>query len=167
MSKWIRKTSLLAVKMIFICQSFSSAYAALYDNLQVIVNVISTPDCTINGGNTIVVNFGPNVMTTRVDGTNYLQNIEYTLTCTNYFTNAMRMQISGTASSFNSQALNTDKTNLAIAIKNNGGAYSVNNWINFDYPNKPALSAVPIKRPGYDLTGGTFNATATMTIEYR
>ncbi|CAI1115144.1 Minor fimbrial protein prsF precursor [Serratia proteamaculans] len=138
------------------------------ENMQFFGTLIEPPPCVINGDQPIEINFGDDVMTTRVDGSAYKKMpVSYTLTCSSPATNALRMQIEGTAAAFSSQQLGTDKTNLGIALLNNGAALGVNRWFNFTYPAKPVLEAVPAKNPAGALTGGAFNATATMKIDYR
>ncbi|VTP83596.1 fimbrial subunit [Proteus vulgaris] len=80
-------------------------------------NVIAPPPCLINDGKMIEVNFGE-VMSTRIDGTNYKQPVHYTATCQKMPTNAMKVYITGSATGFDSNALQTDITGL-------GGAYFI------------------------------------------
>ncbi|CAI0906165.1 fimbrial protein [Serratia proteamaculans] len=138
------------------------------ENMRFFGTLIEPPPCVINGDKPIEVNFGNDVMTSRVDGTSYKKMpVPYTLNCTGTATNALRMQIEGTAAGFNNQWLNGNKTNFAIALLKDGAAQGVNRWFNFTYPAVPVLEAVPAKNPAGALTGGTFNATATMKIDYR
>lgn len=142
--------------------------SAQAENMRFFGTLIEPPPCVINNSQPIEVNFGNDVMTSRVDGTSYKKMpVTYTLSCTGNATNALRMQIEGTAAAFNSQWLNGNKTNFAIALLNNGAALGVNRWFNFTYPVVPVLEAVPAKNPTGALTGGAFNATATMKIDYR
>lgn len=132
--------------------------------INVTVTVIA-PTCVINNGRPIEVDFGNNVMTTRVDGNNYMKSVDYTLECDSGFSNAMKMQIQGTAASNN--GLSTNKSDLAIAFLNNGVALPLNTWFNFTWPNKPNLQAVPVKSGNQALTGGDFSAAATMMVDYQ
>lgn len=142
--------------------------SAQADNMRFYGTLIEPPPCVINGNQPIEVNFGDDVMTSRVDGTSYKKMpIAYQLNCTGLFNNALRMQIEGIGAGFNNKLLNTNKGNLAIALLNNGTALGVNSWFNFTYPTKPTLEAVPAKNPTGALTGGAFSATATMKIDYR
>lgn len=129
--------------------------------------MIEPPPCIINGGSPINVDFGNEVMTTRVDGKNYIKDVTYSLQCTGATSKALRMQIKGTGAGFDSTKLATDKADLAIALTANGDALPVNQWLNYNDPTKPALKAVPVKKDGATLTGGAFKATATMMIDYQ
>ncbi|HBV9912366.1 TPA: pilus assembly protein [Klebsiella aerogenes] len=43
--------------------------------------LVDPPPCTINGDQPVRVNFGDNIGVNRVNGTNYIQSVEYHLTC--------------------------------------------------------------------------------------
>lgn len=63
-----------------------------------LVNVrvtVLSPPCVINGGQPIEVNFGDEVMTTRIDGSNYRRPVNYTLTCNGQSSNALKLQVQG------------------------------------------------------------------------
>ncbi len=138
------------------------------ENMQFFGTLIEPPPCVINGDQPIEINFGDDVMTNKVDGLAYKKMpVSYSLTCDGPVTNALRMQIEGTAAAFSTQQLRTDKTNLGIALLSNDAPLGVNKWFNFTYPTAPKLQAVPAKNPAGALTGGGFNATATMKIDYR
>lgn len=130
------------------------------------VAVLAPPPCVINDDQPIEVEFGE-VMTTRVDGTNYRQNVNYTLSCTGATANAMKLQVQGTGAGFDSKVLRTQKTGLGIALLQGGSRWSVNSWLNFTYPNRPVLAAVPVKQDGITLSGGEFTAGATMKVAYQ
>lgn len=131
------------------------------------VTVNAGPSCVINNNGPIELEFGSAVLTTEVDGSNYKKPINYTLTCTGNTSNAMKMQISGTGATFDAEALQTDKADLAIALFNGGTQQPVNSWFNFTYPNKPVLTAAPVKKAGIRLVGGEFSAAATMKVDYQ
>lgn len=132
------------------------------------VTVVEAPPCVINNNQTIEVNFG-NVMTSRIDGSNYEQTLYYTLSCTGNASNALKMQIVGTqaGSGFTGNVLQTDAAGLGIALRNGGSAMALNSWTNFTYPTLPVLTAVPVRAAGAGLSGGDFSASATMRVEYQ
>ncbi|WP_252960653.1 fimbrial protein [Serratia entomophila] len=130
------------------------------------VTVLSPP-CVINGGRTIEVDFGDSLIITRVDGNNYTKAVDYTLTCTGNSSNAMKLQVMGNPTAFEPGALQTSVADLGIALKANGGALAVNEWLDFTYPNAPQLQAVPVKRAGATLAGGEFTAAATLRVDYQ
>ncbi|WP_447875004.1 fimbrial protein [Serratia fonticola] len=146
---------------------FSNMPALALTTVTVSVTIFVTPKCVINNNNPIEVSFTDAVMTTRVDGSNYLQPVTYSMTCTGQISNAMKMQIKGVDSGFGNGALQTTKDNLAISLVNGTTPVPVNSWLNFTYPNFPVLQAVPVKRLGTTLAGGVFAATATMVVEYQ
>ncbi|OQV36223.1 fimbrial protein [Serratia marcescens] len=130
------------------------------------VTVVAPPPCTINDDRPIEVDFG-DVMTTRVEGDNYRMPVNYTLSCTEASSNAMRLQVQGNGASFDGSVLRTNKTGLGIRLQQGDSKLAVNSWLNFTYPNVPALWATPVKQSGATLTGGEFTAGATMKVAYQ
>lgn len=130
------------------------------------VRVVAMP-CEINNNNLIEVNFGNDVMTTRVDGEYKKMPINYTLQCQGGASNAVRMLIDGQGAAFDGGVLKTNKSDFGIELLNSGKRLPINGWLNFTYPNQPTLEAVPVKRSGARLSGGAFSASATMKVEYR
>lgn len=135
--------------------------------LTLTVTIVAQPACVINGNNVIEVNFGDDIMTTRVDGSYKKMPIAYRVECTNMPNNAMKIQISGNGASWDSGALQTSQANLGVALLRNGNRVPLNSWLNFSYPNTPTLEAVLVKWPGLTLRGGAFSAGATMKVEYQ
>ncbi|EPZ8126183.1 fimbrial protein [Yersinia enterocolitica] len=132
--------------------------------------LIEPPNCTINSGKTIEVDFGNEVMTSRVDGKLYSKPIEHNLKCTNPELSAMKIQIKGTGAAFDSKSLKTTNENLAIEISADGKKLGANEWLDFDYKSEtsvPKLTAVPVKNKDKPLTGGDFSAAATMMFDYK
>ncbi|MGL1813972.1 UNVERIFIED_CONTAM: fimbrial protein [Serratia marcescens] len=130
------------------------------------VTVVAPPSCVINDDKPIEVDFGE-VMTTRVDGSNYRLPVTYTLDCKDAPSNAMKLQVQGAGADFDGTVLQTNKTGLGIELQQGDAKLPVNGWLNFTYPNKPELWAVPVKQNGATLTGGEFTAGATMKVDYQ
>lgn len=128
---------------------------------------VVAPPCEINNNNLIEVNFGNDVMTTRVDGEYKKMPIVYSLQCKGGTSGAVRMRIEGNGAAFDNKVLGTAKTDFGIALLNNGGRMPINTWLDFNYPDLPRLEAVPVKRAAARLSGGAFSAGATMKVEYR
>lgn len=129
--------------------------------------VIAPLSCVINDNQTITVDFGNDLVTTRVDGSNYMKTVDYTLVCKNNTSNAIKMKIEGSATSFNNSALQTEQADLGIELHAGGQPLPINSWLNFTYPNKPLLEAVPVKRTGGALEAGAFSAAATLMVDYQ
>nr|WP_315290279.1 fimbrial protein [Serratia proteamaculans] len=130
------------------------------------VTVVAPLPCVINDDRPIEVEFG-DVMTTRVDGTNYKIPVNYTLSCTGFSSNSMKLQVKGSGAAFDATVLQTNKTGLGIELRQGNSKLAVNNWLTFNYPNAPELWAVPVKQSGATLTGGEFSAGATMAVDYQ
>lgn len=126
--------------------------------------------CVINGNQDIPVDFGTDLLTTSIDGSNYQQPLSYTIDCTAADANTLRLQFTGTGASFDPTVLATDKTGLGIRLKSGSGAgtnLNLNTWLNFTRPDTPVLQAVPVQQSGITLTAGAFTATTTLVADYQ
>lgn len=129
--------------------------------------IIAPPPCVINSGTTLNVPFGNDLLTSRVNGVNYRRDVPYTVTCNSPFNNALTLELKGTGAAFDSAVLMTRKADLGVKLFVNGAAWPLNRVVNFTYPNIPVVQAVPVKRAGSKLTGGAFDATATLVVDYQ
>ncbi|MCS3512213.1 MULTISPECIES: fimbrial protein [Pseudomonas] len=129
--------------------------------------IIAPPPCVINGGSTLNVPFGNDLLTSRVDGVNYRRNVPYTVTCDAPFSNAMKLELRGTGASFDGRVLSTRNPDLGVKLFVNGTDWPLNAAVNFTHPNFPVVQAVPVKRAGSRLAGGAFDAAATLVVDYQ
>lgn len=132
---------------------------------------IVEPDCIINNDQQIVVDFGE-VLTTRIDGSNYETPINYTLSCTNLIRNTLKINLKGTVASFGDGKLFlTNVTGLGIRVLNASRTVLEPNTgtVNFTYADNspPALYAVPVAQANATLSNGAFNGSATMIFSYQ
>ncbi|SFN55244.1 Pilin (type 1 fimbria component protein) [Izhakiella capsodis] len=139
------------------------------DSLNVAVKAtIDIPPCIINGGAASDVDFGKELVTTRVNGSNYTTPIDYVLYCVGDTGSALRIQISGTGASFDPTVLQIPgQPNMAIEILNGTTKLPLNSWLNFTNGSPPVLQAVPVKKAGSQLTTGPFEASATLSVAYQ
>ncbi len=142
------------------------AGAASTNNVTVKITVVAPPPCIVNNNKVIDVDFGE-VMTTRVDGTNYRKQVNYTLACPNSSSKLVKLQIQGIGASFDSSVLKTSVNGLGIKLQKDSNKLPINSWLNFTYPNAPDLWAVPVMQTGTNLLAGDFTAGATMKIDYQ
>lgn len=148
--------------------------SAQADNV-LMVNITGTvtagPACTITGdiNNRIEVDFGNNLETTSIDGSNYTMPIPFTVVCTAN-TASLRLSFkSPSVSSFDSTLLATNFPDLGIKMLNpDGSTMNMNEWYQIPTPTSPTspgFKAVPVKRTGATLPGGFFGASATLEME--
>ena len=136
-------------------------------NLTLRATIIAPAPCVINSGSTLDVPFGNDLLTSRVDGVNYRRDVPYTVICDAPFSNALTLELKGAGAAFDSRVLVTRKPDLGIKLFVNGADWPLNTAVNFTYPNFPVVQAVPVKRAGSELTGGSFDATATLVVDYQ
>ncbi|OZY51348.1 fimbrial protein [Pseudomonas lundensis] len=133
-------------------------------NVTIRGTVVAPQVCVINGGSTLTVPFGDNLLTTRIDGIEYRRSVPYTVTCTGSPANAMTLTLTGSGASFDAQALATNNPDLGIKLYINGASWPLNTIIKFTYPTLPVMEAVPVKKAGSTLKGGAFSAVATLVV---
>ncbi|CAI1000229.1 fimbrial protein [Serratia fonticola] len=142
--------------------------AAPSASLVTVTVTVQAPPCVINGDRPIEVDFGDDVMTTRVDGYNYRQPVPYNLDCQGAASNEMTLEIQGMSAGFGLNVLGTDKANLGIAMMlSDGQQFPINKQIKFTYPNVIELVAAPVKFPGSTLKAGAFSAGAVLKVGYQ
>ena len=127
--------------------------------------VLAPPACTVNGGGTVSVDFGTDLLTLDIDGTNFSQRVKYSYDCkkSNVW---LKMRIDGTPF-INTDALDTSKSDLGIAFRANGTLLRIGQSLAFSSESAPFLIATPVKRSGSVLKGGPFFASATLVIEFQ
>ncbi|ELY3087889.1 fimbrial protein [Klebsiella aerogenes] len=134
--------------------------------LTVNVTVIAEP-CTINGGSPVVVNFGDDVLTTGVNGSNYIRDVDYNLACPDATNDDLKMTISGAGAGFDPTVLQGDQPALGIKLLSDGNPMPLNQPLNFNRNTPPHVQAVLVKDPAGTLVAGPMAVSATMTVEYQ
>lgn len=130
-------------------------------------HLIEQPPCVINGGELITVDFGNEVMTTRIDGQSYTQKAEFDLDCSAAVGNApLKLRVAGTKAGF-AEALDGGTQGLGIALSLDGQLLKPNDWQTFSSTVKPLISAVLVKDEAVILDGGIFRVLASLEMEYQ
>lgn len=130
--------------------------------------LVQAPSCEINEGQTIDVDFGDRVGVSKVDGVNYLQPINYRITCQPGATTLeLGLRVVGPPTIFDGAALQTNVADLGIRLLQNGQPLQVNQRIAIDPQNPPFLQAVPVKKAGVALPEGLFEVAATLLADYQ
>ncbi|CNK15690.1 exported pilin protein [Yersinia mollaretii] len=165
----IRLAPMIMMAFIGATTLFSSSAWALNKvaAVNVTVNIFAAPPCVINSNSMITVDFGDDLLTSRIDGVNYMKPVNYSLNCTAAASNAMKMSIKGDGATLDASYLRTSNTGLGIKLMNSGQPFALNTALNFTYPAVPVLQAVPIKQTSAALATGLFTAAATMVVEYQ
>ncbi|HHQ2586747.1 TPA: fimbrial protein [Providencia rettgeri] len=135
-------------------------------NFRVKVTIVQKT-CDVNGNDPIHVDFGDMIIK-NIDGVMYERNIPYTLDCEDASSSqGLKLQISGSGASFNSDLLRTSESNLGLRFKRNNMVFARNTWVNFTYGSPPNLSVVPVVYGQNGLDDGEFIASATFNVEYQ
>ncbi|PNF13480.1 exotoxin [Enterobacter cancerogenus] len=129
--------------------------------------LLEAPPCEINGNELIVVDFGNEVMTTRVDGTNYRQAVRFTVDCSAATSLLQKVRISGTPATFDNSLLAGSQTGFGFAFYNNVTPMPLGSAVTFTAPTVPPLYVIPVKQSGVTLTGGAFSTLASLIVEYQ
>lgn len=144
------------------------AQASAAENMHFSGTLIMPPPCTINHGQLVDVDFGERIGVKKVDGKNYLQEVEYRIDCQPGASGlVLGLTVSGTAMGFDAAALKTNVPDLGIRLLLNGKAFTLNKRLAIDAGDLPILQAVPVKKPGAELKAGAFEVTATLLADYQ
>lgn len=132
-------------------------------------NLVSPPACTISDNKTIEVNFS-DVIIDNINGVNYRQDVPYTITCDSGARDQsweMTLTWSGTQTSYDDAAIETDVAGLGIELQHDGEAFTLNTPLAIDPNDPPKLKAVPVKSSSAVLDEGTFSAYGTLKVDYQ
>ncbi|AHG19162.1 hypothetical protein Z042_05695 [Chania multitudinisentens RB-25] len=161
---WILRFSLLAAGL----SSYLSIAFAAGGDVAFRGTLLEPPPCTINSGNNITVDFGVKVGVKKVDGVNYMQDINYDLVCEpNTHSWVLKLKLTGNSTSFDNAAVQTNISNLGIKILRDGQPFVLGSEITTTPASKPQLKAVPVQKPGVLLTEGAFEAAVTLQADYQ
>ncbi|CAI1050191.1 fimbrial protein [Serratia quinivorans] len=142
--------------------------AVATDNMRFSGTLIEPPPCTINDGGEVDVDFGNRVGVTKVDGVNYLQPVNYRITCgPGARAWSMTLEVVGTPADYDEAAIESNVDDLAVRLLQNGKRFTLNKPIPIKLNTPRTLEAVPVKRPGAALKEGAFEATATLLAVYQ
>lgn len=148
---------------------FTSAQTTAGTEMQFSGTLVDQP-CTINSND---VEFGNEILTTRINGTDYKkQPLSYTVSCNDGDSGAgMQITITGDEASFGSGLLKTDIDGLGVRFVNDDGTdLPVNSGtalFNYASDTLPVISALLTRDSSIVLPGGVFNAVATMYVSYQ
>nr|WP_159075458.1 fimbrial protein [Lelliottia sp. WB101] len=121
----------------------------------------------INDGELITVDFGSEVMTTRIDGKQYTETAAFSLDCSAAVGSApLKLRVAGTKAGF-ADVLDGGIPGLGIALSLDGQALKPNDWQTFSSTVKPLIQAVPVKQEGVVPEGGNFSVLASLEMEYQ
>jgi type 1 fimbria pilin len=135
-------------------------------NINVSVEILA-PSCTINNGDIIEVDFGDELLSTRLDGINYSKDITANFQCNSATPEEIYLKIEGDEWVKDGHFLKTSKVDLAIQFRVNSTHQPINKRITID-PSKPfTLQVAPIFIGEKRLSAGSFTATGTLAIYYQ
>ncbi|MCK6187393.1 fimbrial protein [Pseudomonas sp. EYE_354] len=125
------------------------------------------PPCTIDGGDTIEVDFG-DVGVKRVDGVRYRKHVGYTIRCgTDTLPWALKLSVNGTPTTFDGSAVQTSAPALGIRVFQDNQPFALNTPLDITLSSPPTLEVVPVQQPGAILSPTGFTAVATLLAEYQ
>lgn len=132
------------ILLTLLCVSCVTAQAADED-ITFHGTLLAPPVCTISGGDTISVEFRDPSW-------------------------AMTLTWTGTQTSYNDAAIETDVPGFGIELQRDGQRFKLNTPLTInanDFTRKPKLEAVPVKATNAVLTDTNFTAYATLRVEYQ
>ncbi|MCO7508336.1 fimbrial protein [Serratia fonticola] len=151
---------LLSFALLAICPSQAA------ENMSFSGTLIEPPPCLVNNDKDIDVPFD-RIGVNSVDGVKHRRQVDYVLDCTAGPAWSMVLTLLGPVAAFEPATLQTNIANLGIKIYQNGEPFELGTPIAVDPLNPPLLEAVPVKKPGTELTERTFEVTATLLADYQ
>lgn len=136
------------------------------ENMSFSGTLIEPPPCLVNNDKDIDVPFD-RIGVNSVDGVKHRRQVDYVLDCTAGPAWSMVLTLLGPVAAFEPATLQTNIANLGIKIYQNGEPFELGTPIAVDPLNPPLLEAVPVKKPGTELTERTFEVTATLLADYQ
>lgn len=129
--------------------------------------LVEPPPCTINSGSNIDIDFN-NVGITTIDGVSNRKAVNYTINCTaGTLPWTMRLTVQGTATTFDTAAVQSSVGDLGVRLLRNGLPFVLNAPVLINPSSPPTLQAVLVKRPGGTLPLVGFTASATLLAYYQ
>ncbi|ATM75309.1 TPA: fimbrial protein [Serratia fonticola] len=154
----------MSLLLSFALLAISPSQAA--ENMSFSGTLIEPPPCLVNNDKDIDVPFD-RIGVKSVDGVKHRRQVDYVLDCTAGPAWSMVLTLLGPVAAFEPATLQTNIANLGIKIYQNGEPFELGTPIAVDPLNPPLLEAVPVKKPGTELTEGTFEVTATLLADYQ
>lgn len=156
------------VRLLVLAVLLQSGLAGAAENMRFSGSLITPPDCTINDGQQIDVNFGDHVGVSKVDGVNYLQTVNYQLRCEpNSGGATLGLTLTGPQAAFDTAALQTSRPGLGVRLTLDGQPFRLATRVPVDASAPPVLRAVPVRDPDVMLTEGAFEVLATLRADYQ
>lgn len=132
--------------------------------------LVEPPPCTLNSGSVVDVDFGDSVGIDSVDGVSNRVPLNYTITCTGSPVDpgTLTLTLTGTVTSFDKYALQTNVGDLGVRVYQGSGStlMTPDVAVPITANSPPALEAVLVKKSGSTLDEGAFEAIATLKAEY-
>ncbi|MGF6192854.1 fimbrial protein [Serratia sp. 2723] len=160
----MRSVAGMSLLLSFALLAISPSQAA--ENMSFSGTLIEPPPCLVNNDKDIDVPFD-RIGVNSVDGVKHRRKVDYVLDCTAGPAWSMVLTLNGPVAAFETATLQTNIANLGIKLYQNGQPFELGTPIAVDPLNPPLLEAVPVKKPGTELTEDTFEVTATLLADYQ
>ncbi|WP_254844356.1 fimbrial protein [Yersinia enterocolitica] len=168
MSKNVAIARFLAVATFLTMPILASSAVSAAPNLTFGGTLIEPPSCEVDSGELIDVDFGKRLGIKKIDGIQYLQKVNYRITCAPGAKDwAMELMLSAEPTPYDMAAIQTNNPDLGIRVLLNGEAFILGKPVSVNPTDLPVLEVVPVKTPGVTLTEGAFEATATLQAVYQ
>ncbi|MGQ3664462.1 fimbrial protein [Citrobacter braakii] len=123
--------------------------------------------CTVNNNKVIDVPFGNVGVNKLNNGTDYAQDIHWTLECAGAVSSSIvQMVITATPESWDPKAMSSNVTGLGVRILKDGTPLDLNTKLPVTPGTTPLLQAKLVREPATELTEQPFSATGTITVVY-
>lgn len=137
----------------------------LASNIHVNVEVLG-PSCTVNNGEIIEVDFGDEILSTKLNGANYKQSFTLSIQCNSATANTVYLAFQGEQWEPGINALKTSKENLHIEFYRGWNLILLNEKVAVPKDELYFFQATPRKFGSVKVQPGPFSASATTVVYY-
>lgn len=139
-------------------------------NLEFKGTLVEPPPCSLNGGNTVYVNFGEKLSIRKVENGVYRQHLDLDMACEES-SQAWQMTLffTGEPATFdadNATVVSAQQANLGVKLFASNQPLKMNTPVRLNGNELPQLEAVLVQKADSELHEGEFSAKATLRVAY-
>lgn len=162
---------LLVALLILLALAVSDAACADEEkNLELKGTLVAPPPCSLNGDNTVYVDFGEKVSIRKVASGIYRQPVDLDVQCEeSNLAWQMTLTYSGEPATFDTDSatvVSAQQAELGVKLYADNQPLKLDTLVRLNGNVLPQLEAVLVQKPGSELSEGAFTARATLRVAY-
>ncbi len=146
------------------------AFADEDKNLELKGTLVTPPPCSLNGDNTVSVNFGEKISIRKVASGIYRQPVDLDVQCEeSNLAWQMTLTYTGDPATFdsdNASVVSAQQADLGVKLYADNQPLKLDTLVKLNGNVLPQLEAVLVQKVGSELSEGAFTARATLKVAY-